>query len=49
MNKKNDNVSNVAKALSAESDVNPENLPGFIGLYSKTISFLLMHPLRLLY
>ena len=46
MNKKNDNVSNVAKALSAESDVNPENLPGFIGLYSKTISFLLMHPLK---
>ena len=48
MNKRTDNVSEVAKALSAESNVNPTDLPGFIGIYSNVVNFLLVHPAKVI-
>ena len=46
MNKRNENVSETAIALSGESKINPIELPGFIGLYSNLINVLLKHPLK---
>ena len=46
LNKKNDTISKTAKALSGESNVNPIELPGFIGFYSNLINILLKHPLK---
>ena len=41
MDKRNDIISETAKALSGESKVNPTEITGFIGFYSKLINLLL--------
>ena len=48
INKRNINISETAKALSGESNVNPMELPGIIGIYSKIVNFLLKHPLKVI-
>ncbi len=46
MNKRNTVISKTAQALSGESNINPVELSGFIGLYSNLINVLLRHPLK---
>ena len=48
MNQRKINISETAKALSGESDINPINISGIIGIYSNLINFLLKHPLKVI-